>query len=603
MAIRKKNNKDKKHERRKINFRYNLSVYFNLLKKYKFTFIGILILILLVEGFRVLDKYLFKVVIDSGTEFSAGSILADKFVQILLIVAGVFISVWLLKIIFGFIYEKLMHNLEADMMADVKRNFFNHIIGLSHNFHTTHRTGSLISKLNRGGRAVERMTDIIVYNFTPLIFQMIIISASLIYLSWVPAVIIFLTVILFISYSFIMQRIQQDSNLRFVDAEDAEKGTIADFLTNIDSIKYFGKEANVKRKFYKVSEETKTKLLKYWGYWKYIGIGRSIILNAGTFFLVLFPILQVLKGEMTIGTVAFIYTVYMSLIGYLFSFVHGLRDYYRVMADFEALFPYGKIQNEIKDKPNAKSLKIRRGSIDFDNLDFRYGKRRIFSKFNLDIKPNEKVALVGHSGCGKSTLVKLLYRLHDVERGGIMIDGKDIREFRQESLRGEMSIVPQEAVLFDDTIYNNIAFSKPGASREEVMRAIKFAQLDKIIKDFPDKEKTIVGERGVKLSGGEKQRVSIARAILADKKILVLDEATSALDSETEHEIQKDLEKLMKGRTSIMIAHRLSTIMKADKIVVMQRGKIVQMGTHRQLIAKPGEYKKLWNLQKGGYIK
>jgi len=190
-----------------------------------------------------------------------------------------------------------------------------------------------------------------------------------------------------------------------------------------------------------------------------------------------------------------------------------------------------------------------------------------------------------------------------VDKGGIFIDGENIRNFKQESLRSELSIVPQECVLFDDTIFNNIRFSKPTASRQEVMNAIKFAQLDRIIKLFQNNENTIVGERGVKLSGGEKQRVSIARAILANKKILVLDEATSSLDSETEYEIQKDLKKLLEGRTSIIIAHRLSTIMNADKIVVLKAGKIDQIGKHNDLIRQPGEYKRLWNLQKGGYIK
>ena len=220
----------------------------------------------------------------------------------------------------------------------------------------------------------------------------------------------------------------------------------------------------------------------------------------------------------------------------------------------------------------------------------------------LKISPNEKVALVGHSGCGKTTLIKLLYRLYDTDQGEVIVDKKNIKDFKQESLRSELSIVPQEAILFDDTIYNNILFSNPSAKREHVMRAIKFAQLDKFIKDLPLKENTFVGERGVKLSGGEKQRVSIARAILANKKVLVLDEATSALDSQTEFEIQQALEKLMTGRTSIIIAHRLSTIMKADKIVVMDKGRIVQVGSHRDLIKTQGIYKQLWNLQKGGYI-
>ena len=247
-------------------------------------------------------------------------------------------------------------------------------------------------------------------------------------------------------------------------------------------------------------------------------------------------------------------------------------------------------------------MTIKSGEIEFKNVFFSYGNKKILDDFSLKIPEDKKIAFVGQSGSGKSTLVRLLYRLYDVNSGEILIDGKDIREFKQESLRGEMSIVPQDCILFDDTIYNNILFSNPSASKSEVMKAIKFAQLDKVIDQLPEKEDTIVGERGVKLSGGEKQRVSIARALLADKKILVLDEATSALDSETEYEIQKSLIDLMKGRTSIIIAHRLSTIMTADKIVVLKGGKIVQQGKHSELIEQPGEYRKLWNLQKGGYL-
>jgi ATP-binding cassette subfamily B protein len=396
---------------------------------------------------------------------------------------------------------------------------------------------------------------------------------------------------------------QKPSNIKRTVREDIEKGNIADFLTNIDSIKYFGKEVNIKRRFLKLGKLTKNALLKFWSYIKWLSAGQSLILGIGTFLLIYFPLVRFLNGELSIGTIVFIYTVYGNLMGPLFSFVHGIRGYYRSMADFQALFQYGKIDQEVKDKSGAKDLNIREGVIEFKDVLFKYGKRKIFENFNLKIPKHKKVAFVGHSGCGKTTLVKLLYRFYDVNSGGILIDGKDIREFKQESLRSEMSIVPQECVLFDDTVYNNVRFSNPKADHKEVMKAMKFAQLDKIVADFPKKEKTVVGERGVRLSGGEKQRVSIARAILANKKVLVLDEATSSLDSKTEYEIQADLKKLMKGRTSIIIAHRLSTIMTADKIVVLKKGKIVQIGSHKQLIKQKGEYKKLWNLQKGGYIK
>jgi ATP-binding cassette subfamily B protein len=307
---------------------------------------------------------------------------------------------------------------------------------------------------------------------------------------------------------------------------------------------------------------------------------------------------------MKIGTIVFIYAVYGDLMGPLFGFVHGMRNYYRAMADFESLFQYGKIRNDIKERLGAKKLKIKKGEVEFRDVNFGYNKKqKLLNNFSLKINKNEKVAFVGHSGSGKSTLVKLLYRLYDVNKGAIFIDNENIKNVKQESLRSELSIVPQECILFDDTIYNNVAFSNPTASKKEVIAAMKFAQLYRVVETFPQKEKTIVGERGIKLSGGEKQRVSIARAILANKKILILDEATSALDSETEFEIQRDLEKLMIGRTSLIIAHRLSTIMKADKIIVLDKGKIVQIGNHEELIKKPGKYRKLWRLQKGGYIK
>lgn len=309
-----------------------------------------------------------------------------------------------------------------------------------------------------------------------------------------------------------------------------------------------------------------------------------------------------IAGQITLGTITFIYATYGVVLESLFGLTGGIRNFYRSMADFNDLFQYNKLENDIKDAPAAEPLIISKGTIEFRNVSFKYHNRWLFRNFSLFIPANKRVALVGSSGSGKSTLIKLLYRFYDVDEGEILIDGKDIRSFSQKSLRSELSIVPQECVLFDDSVYNNILFSRPDATRREVMRAISSAQLAQTVKIFPKQEQTIVGERGVRLSGGEKQRVSIARALLANKRVLVLDEATSSLDSETEHEIQEDLQHLMKGRTSLIIAHRLSTIMRADIIVVLDNGKIVQKGAHRQLITKHGVYKRLWNLQKGGYL-
>ena len=588
---------------RDMDIGYNLGVYASFVKRYKALFVLAIIVITAVEGLRVIDRFLFKVIVDKGTSIENGKLIIENFASVLVLIAVVFLGALFLRVIGTWMKIHLVNILEARMVFDLKRRFFNHLVHLSHNFHTTHKTGSLISRLVRGGSAIERMTDVVVFNIAPLILQFIAVTASLIYFDWVPAIIVVLTMVAFIGYSVIMQRVQHKHNIFANKMEDKEKAYVSDAFTNIDSIKYFGKENMVKSRFKRLGKTTKDSFFRLWGYFRWMDAVQSLILGLGTFFIVYFPLVKLLDGEMTLGTVVFIYTIYGNIIPPMYGFVHGIRGMYRAMADFQDLFQYGKITNEIKDKENAKQLHIKQGEVEFKNVSFKYHKQYVLKNFDLHIKKDEKVAFVGHSGSGKSTIVRLLYRLYDLEEGAIKIDGNNIKEVKQESLRSELSIVPQECILFDDTIYNNILFSNPKASKKDVWKAIRFAQLDKMIKVLPNKEKTIVGERGVKLSGGEKQRVSIARALLANKQILVLDEATSALDSQTEHDIQRDLERLMKGRTSIMIAHRLSTIMNADKIVVIANGKIVQLGTHKQLIRKEGQYKKLWNLQKGGYIK
>lgn len=595
--------KNKRKLKEKVDTKYNLSVYWSFLKKYKLESVILLFLTLIVSVTYIVEKFLFKVIIDRGTEFAAGTLAREAFIGILVIVVAVFFSSLAVRAILNYVNLHILFNLSAKMVRDLKRRFFNHILGLSHNFHTSHKTGSLISKIIKGGGAIDRMNDVVVFNTLPLLFQLMLVSGTLIYFDLLPAVVILVTCVLFIGYSVVLQNRSKSLGAEFHRVENLEKANISDFLINIDSIRYFGKEKTIEKRFAKLTENTKKAFIRYLNFFRVMSAGQQVILGLGVFFLIYFPMLRFLDGQLSIGDIVFIYTIYGNIASPLWGFVHGTRQYYRAMIEFEALFQYGKLENEIKDKPGAGNLKIGKGEVEFKNVDFKYGKRKLFKNFNLKIPQNKKFAFVGHSGCGKTTLVNLLYRLYDVDSGVVLIDGQDIRNVKQESLREEMSIVPQECMLFDDTIYNNVAFSSPRATKQEVMKAMKFAQLDKVVRDFPNKEKTIVGERGVKLSGGEKQRVNIARAILANKKILVLDEATSALDSQTEHEIQADLARLMEGRTSIIIAHRLSTIMHADKIVVLKRGKIVQMGKHNELIKQEGEYKHLWNLQKGGYIK
>jgi len=594
---------EEKHKEQKIEFKYNLKTYWSLIHNYKPAIFGALFFLFLIEVVDILNKYFLKTVIDNGTNFAAGTLPIANFTKILLMIAGAYLVGQVIYAFSSWYHHNFLNKVETNSILDLKKRYFNHIIGLSNKFYTSHKTGSLISRLSRGAGAMERMSDVFIFNVFPLLFQLAIIIGSLIYFDLITAVIIFGIIVVFVTWSVIVQRKQAPHNLYANNCEDFEKANVADIFTNVDSIKYFGKEEAIKKKFFEIANKTRLAFMKTWNYYRLISVGQGLILGLGTLLLIGISVMNLISGKISIGTLVFIYTLYAGILGPLYGFVYGIRNFYRSLADFQDLFQYGKIENDIKDKPNAKELKLENGEVEFSNISFDYGKRNIFKNFSLVINKNQKIALVGHSGSGKSTLIKLLYRFYDVDSGRILIDGEDIKDFKQESLRSEMAIVPQECVLFDDTVYNNILFSNSKASRKEVMAAIKFAQLDKVIANFPKKENTIVGERGVKLSGGEKQRVSIARAILANKRILVLDEATSSLDSETEHEIQEDLKELMKGRTSIIIAHRLSTIMHADKIVVLKEGKIVQIGKHNELIRKPGEYARLWKLQRGGYIK
>ncbi len=585
-----------------VDFWENMKIYFRLLSKYKLlVFLGILV-ITLMELATLGEKFIFKAVIDNAEKFSSGSIGQAALMSALGTLVLFFAIILVTRVVGAWSRMEITNRLDSRTIKDMKQRFFDHLIYLSHKFHSDSKTGSLISRMIRGSYSIERITDVLVFSIVPLIIRFSAVAISFAYFSLKTGIVLIITSILFISYSIWVQRKQEKPQVIANKTEDREKANISDIFSNVDTVKYFGKEKQVIAKYSRLSNRTKNNFLKFWGYFSWMGAGQQLILGIGTFFMFYFPIMAFIEGTLTVGTLAFIYTTYVAFVGLLFQFVHGIRGFRRAVVDFNDLFRYAKIENDIKDVRGAKNINITKGKISFRNVDFSYEKERVIKDFNLTIPANSKVAIVGPSGSGKSTIVKLLFRLYDLDRGSIYIDDQDISKVKQESLRSEMSIVPQDAVLFDDTIYNNIKFSNPKATREEVFRAIKFAQLDELIKRLPLKENTIVGERGVKLSGGERQRVSIARAVLANKKVLVLDEATSALDSQIEAEIQAAMNSLTKGRTSIIIAHRLSTIMSADIIIVVDKGKIVEAGTHGELLNRgSGLYKKLWSLQAGSF--
>nr|MBA4405601.1 metal ABC transporter permease [Nanoarchaeum sp.] len=585
-----------------VDFKQNFKIYLGMLSKYKGLAFGSLLIVTIYQLIAVSENFIFKSFIDHGEQFSSNVITREVFFDSVILLLSILAGLLILKAIIVWFRVWFVNKLDTHLIRDMKQRFFKHIIYLSSKFHSDKKTGSLISRIIRGSNSIEPINDITIFSMAPILIRFTVLAATFVFFELKTAIALLVVSIAFVSYSIYVMNKQKVYQVNANMQDDAEKANIADVFGNISTIKYFGKEDRIVNKYNSISNKTRKAFSKYWGYFNWLNAGQNLIMGVGTFFILYFPLMSFLNGEITIGTVAFIYSSYLAFSGMLYEFVHGIRNYRRAMIDFNDLFQYAKLENEIKDVPGAKDIIIKKGVIEFKNVAFSYNNDKVINKLNLVIPENSKVAIVGPSGAGKSTLVKLLYRLYDLDSGNILIDGQDISKVKQESLRSEMSIVPQDAILFDDSIYNNIAFSNPKASRQEVMKAIKFAQLDKLVNRLPKKENTIVGERGVKLSGGERQRVSIARAVLADKKVLVLDEATSSLDSETEHEIQRDLQELMSNRTSIVIAHRLSTIMKADMIIVVEKGRIKEIGTHQELLRnRNGLYSKLWGIQAGSF--
>ncbi len=588
----------------KNNIKENLMYYFAIAKPYWPVFILIMGLITFNYFIEFGQNYIYKTIIDSGTDFSSLKITKDAFVSIAINLGIIFFITVIIAGALKYFRLLFLNKLEVDMMRDIKQDIFNHLIKLSHRFHSSNRTGSLISKLIRSGKSVESLTDFFTFHGGPLVIKLVIGFIVIAFFDLSSAIVVVVMALVFMGYSALLLQKQQIANVAKNEQEDYEKAFISDTFTNIETVKNFGKENRMKSLFEKISALSSEKWLIFWNYYNTTEAGHIMIIGFGTIAIMYFTIIRFLAGDLTMGSVVFIYTSYLGLTLPLYEFFWGVRKLYEGLADLDAVVKYKNTESEIKDKLNAKNLSVREGRVEFRNVSFGYNlKKKIISNFNLSVLPREKIAFVGHSGAGKTTIIKLLYRLYEPQVGEILIDGKNINNVTQESLRNGLSIVPQECVLFNDTIYNNVLFSNPSASREKVFDALKAAQLFEFVNSLPNKENTTVGERGIKLSGGEKQRLSIARAILADKKILILDEATSSLDSKTEYEIRDALEKLMKGRTTIIIAHRLSTIMNADKIVVMKKGAVEQVGTHDELSKKKGVYSSLWALQRTGVIK
>ena len=492
--------------------------------------------------------------------------------------------------------------LEMNIQEWINNFFLQKLQYHSYKFFSENMSWSLISKFRKGVSAFEKLSDIFWWQILPFITNvtiiLIIIGAQNIWISiWIFIVILIFTRLQYVLYKYI-HPYQEKAN-----ALDSEQGgLLSDLIINNHTIKLFASEKKEERKYAKLNYDTAH--ARKIQYHKSIWIWGSsaaiwIILEIGIMYL---AIRMWWNGTISLGMIVLLQTYILRLIDFLRGIGQTLRHTFIAISEASEILQIIDTPHEIQDK-SSKKLKLQHGAISFNNINFSYGENQIFHDLNFHIKPGERVALVGESGSGKTTITKLLFRLYDIQKGEILIDDQNITEVTQESLRSSMSMIPQDPILFHRSIRENIAYGKPNASDEEIIAAAKMARCHEFISHLKDGYETLVGERGIKLSWGERQRVAIARAILENKQIIVMDEATSALDSESEFLIQEAIEELMQNKTLLIIAHRLSTIMKMDKIIVMDQGKIAEKGSHKELLAKDnGIYKKLRNIQSGGFI-
>lgn len=490
------------------------------------------------------------------------------------------------------------------VMADLANTCFAYLHKHSFNFFNSSFSGALVKRVTRFYRAFEGIADRVFWQLFRMVINVVVILFVLMQRSAVLGFILIIWIVLFLIFNWFLTNYKMKYDIQRSEADTKATGILADTITNQSNVKLFNGYEREKS-FYGSALETVRKLQTFtWDIDNVVDGLQSllmIVLEIGIFYVAI-GLWQ--DGIFTIGDFVLIQAYIISLINHIWDFSRLVRGIYSDLADAEEMTQILEAPHEIQDVKNAKQLIVTRGEIEFKKVDFYYhSTRKVMQNFDLHIKAKEKVALVGPSGAGKSTIVRLLLRMHDISRGKILIDGQKISQVSQESLWNNISLVPQEPILFHRSLMENIRYGKPDAPDEEVIEAAKKAFCHDFIQELPEKYETFVGERGVKLSGGERQRVAIARAILRNSPILVLDEATSSLDSESELFIQKALDELMRNKTVIVVAHRLSTIMKMDRIVVIEKGKVTEQGSHAQLVRKKnGEYKKLWELQVGGFL-
>ena len=476
---------------------------------------------------------------------------------------------------------------------------FTHIHRLSLRYHISRKTGALSRVMERGVKGVQFLLRFLVFSIAPLILELLMISAVLVTLfDWSFLLVLAVTIAIYIWFTFTVTEWRLQIRREMNDEDERANQRAIDSLLNFETVKYFGADRREADRYDIAMAGYERAAIKTTTSLAALNTGQAFIVNAGVVGVMALAALGVMRGEYTVGDFVMVNSYMLQIILPLNFLGTVYREIRQSLLDMGQMFDLLDQPAEVVDRADAKPISVTGGDVVFDDVRFAYEPtRQILKGVSLHVRPGETLAIVGPTGSGKSTIGRLLFRFYDVTGGAIRIDGQDLREVTQHSLHAAIGVVPQDTVLFNDSIYYNIAYGRPDATRAEVEAAARAAEIHDFVAGLPEGYDTLVGERGLKLSGGEKQRVGIARTILKDPPILLLDEATSALDTGTEQAIQASLRRMGEGRTVIAIAHRLSTIVEADRIVVLEQGEVVEQGSHADLLARGGRYADLWRRQ------
>ena len=550
-------------------------------------------LLVLAKVTNVYVPILYKYAVDALGEPKAQAIA----VPIVLIVA--YGAARVLAQAFGEIRDAIFAPVAQRAIRNLALEVFHHLHALSLRFHLERQTGGLSRVIERGTQGMEFLIRFTTFNILPTLLEIVLVGAVLWHLyDWRYTAVTLAIIAAYVAFSITLSEWRIKFVRRMNDADTEANAKAIDSLLNYETVKYFGNEGHESRRYDVGRRRYEAAAIRSSRTLSLLNIGQGAIIAAGLVVIMAMAGYGVLDGSMTVGDFVAVNAFLLQLYQPLNMLGFAYREIRNALVSMERMFGLLEVPAEIADNPGAMQLAVGGGEITFDRVDFHYDKaRQILHEVSFRVAPGHTVAIVGSSGAGKSTVSRILFRFYDVAAGSVRIDGQDIRDVTQASLRAAIGVVPQDTVLFNDTIYYNIAYGRPSASREEVEQAARLARIHDFIAGLPQGYDATVGERGLKLSGGEKQRVAIARTILKNPRILLFDEATSALDTRTEQEIQRSLEEVSRGRTTVVIAHRLSTIINADEIVVLDRGRVAERGRHGELLASNGLYADMWRRQ------